>query len=84
MVDGSSRTSSSDQGVLGEFRAARLSIDFAKRHITDLDQHLNAAQRAELLAYRTLIHTNLETATLFSAWCEPTGYNEMKKVKPHC
>ncbi|GAX75398.1 hypothetical protein CEUSTIGMA_g2842.t1 [Chlamydomonas eustigma] len=80
MLHSSCPTSSSDQGVLGEFRAARLTIDFAKRHAVDLDQHLSDAQRAELLAYRTLIQTNLETATLFSAWCEPIGYTEIKKV----
>jgi hypothetical protein len=38
--------------VLGEFRAAQLSMDFARRHIVDLDQHLTSAQKAELLAYR--------------------------------
>jgi len=45
-------TSSEPGGVLGEFRAAQLSMDFARRHIVDLDQHLTSAQKAELLAYR--------------------------------
>ena len=44
--------SSQQGGVLNEFRAAQLSIDFARRHTQDLDQHLTSAQKAELLAYR--------------------------------
>ncbi len=69
-----------ETGALGEFRAARLCIDFARRHSTDLDQHLSAPQRAELMAYQALMQTRLEVATTLSAWCEPLGFAEVRKA----
>ena len=63
-----------------ESRVASLCVDFCRRHALDLDQHLTSPQKAELLAYKVLIQTRLEVATLFSAWCEPSGFKEMSKV----
>ena len=41
--------------ALSEFRAAQLCVEFARRRVMDLDQHLTSAQKAELLAYRVMI-----------------------------
>lgn len=70
------------KGVLNEFHAARTCIAFAQQHLKDLDQNLTTSQRAELLAYSVLIETRLEVATMVSAWCEPLGFAELRKVRP--
>ena len=63
-----------------ESRVASLCVDFCRRHAQDLDSFLSPAQKAELLAFKVLIQTRLEVAALFSAWLEPSGFNEMRKV----
>ncbi|KAG1672518.1 hypothetical protein FOA52_002827 [Chlamydomonas sp. UWO 241] len=70
----------SAKGVLSEFASARACTHFAARHVKDIDAHLSSAQRAELLAYTVLVETRLDTATVVSAWCEPSGFAEMRKV----
>lgn len=63
-----------------ESRVAELCVEFCRRHALDLDQHLTSPQKAELLAYKVLIKSRLEVAALFSAWFEPAGFDEMRKV----
>lgn len=59
--------------------AARSVFVFARKHSRDLDVGLTAAQRAELLAFSTLME-KLATATAVASWCEAKGFSEYKKV----
>lgn len=59
--------------------AARSVFVFARKHSRDLDVGLTAAQRAELLAFSTLME-KLSTATAVASWCEAKGFSEYKKV----
>lgn len=62
-----------------ECAAARSVFVFARKHARDLDVGLTAAQRAELMAFSTLLD-KLVVATAISLWCEPKGFAEYKKV----
>ncbi|MEW5303466.1 MAG: hypothetical protein WDW36_006154 [Sanguina aurantia] len=59
--------------------AARSVFVFARKHSRDLDAGLTAAQRAELLAFSTLMQ-KLATATAVASWCEAKGFSEYKKA----
>ncbi len=56
-------------------------LSFSKQHVHDLDHDLTAAQRAELLAFSTMVEARLDVATTFTTWCEPHGFKEFKKVR---
>ncbi|KAL6764095.1 hypothetical protein V8C86DRAFT_2482104 [Haematococcus lacustris] len=63
-----------------EFSASRACIALAQQAVHDLDAHLTMAQRAELLAFSSLVESKLETATLYSMWCESKGCSEYIKA----
>ncbi|PNW85250.1 hypothetical protein CHLRE_03g177900v5 [Chlamydomonas reinhardtii] len=63
-----------------EFAAAGAVLAYAKKHIKDLDAPLSLAQRADLLAFTSLVENRLNVATLMTCWCEPRGFAEMKKA----
>eukprot|EP00798_Chlamydomonas_sp_ICE-L_P028886 gene28886-32078_t len=64
----------------GEFGAARATIAFFKKHVHELDDHLSVAQKAEMLAFSSLVESKLEVATEYTCWCDPTGFAELKKA----
>ncbi|KAJ9527394.1 hypothetical protein QJQ45_025663 [Haematococcus lacustris] len=63
-----------------EFSASQACIALAQQAVHDLDAHLTMAQRAELLAFSSLVESKLETATLYSMWCESKGCSEYIKA----
>lgn len=67
-----------------DFAAARSVIAFARKHVNDLDAHLTASQRAQLLAFSVMVESKLDTATAVSTWCEGRGFGEYKKVRRYC
>lgn len=63
-----------------EFQTARDIISYAKKHIRDLDASLSLGQRADLLAFSSLVETRLDVATTLTTWVEARGFSEYKKV----
>lgn len=47
----------------------------------DLDSHLSSAQRAEILAWCSLVENRLDVATNFTCWVESRGYLEYCKAR---
>lgn len=62
-----------------EFAAARAVMAYLRKH-ANLDAGLSAQQRAELLAFATLVETKLQPAILYSTWCEPAAYSQYTRV----
>ena len=46
----------------------------------DLDAQLTAAEKADALAYKQYIQSNLEPATQYTTWVESRGFKEFRKV----
>ncbi|GLC44359.1 hypothetical protein PLESTB_000477700 [Pleodorina starrii] len=67
-------------GASDEFSSAAAVVAYAKKHIKDLDAHLSLGQRADQLAFTTLIESRLNVATNMTMWCESRGFNELKKA----
>ncbi|GFR41093.1 hypothetical protein Agub_g1737 [Astrephomene gubernaculifera] len=63
-----------------EFASAASVIAYAKKHVRDLDSHLSLGQRADLLAFTTLVESRLNVATTLTTWCEARGFAEIKKA----
>ncbi|KAG2500018.1 hypothetical protein HYH03_002300 [Edaphochlamys debaryana] len=63
-----------------EFASSTALIAYAKKHIRDLDAPLSLGQRADLLAFSTLVETRLNAATTISCWGESRGFSEYKKA----
>jgi hypothetical protein len=63
-----------------EFDAARACVAYGRHRVRDLDHHLSPAQRAELLAFATLVQSKLDAAAEFSIWMEAKGYQAYAKV----
>ncbi len=49
--------------------------------VADLDSWLSPPQRAERLAFATLLSSRLEPASQFTTWLEPRGFREFRKVR---
>ena len=66
--------------VASELAGARAIIAHLRRKpATDLDANLGAELRAEVLAFATLVETNLLPALLHSTWCEPEAYSKFTR-----
>lgn len=68
------------ENVMAEFEGARAIISHLQRKHTNLDARLSPTDRAELLAFSTLINTRLIPALLYTTWCEPEAYSKRTKV----
>lgn len=55
-------------------------IDHLKANIKDLDADLSHSDRADLTAYRTLVQTILEPASLCTMWLEAESYSTYTQV----
>lgn len=53
----------------------------ARSGVADLDGWLAPPQRAELLAFATLISAKLDAATQYTTWLEKRGFGEFRKVR---
>ncbi len=80
-VEAEGQFSSKAEG--SEFAAARTCIDLARTTVKDLDAQLTTAQRAEVLAFASLLEQRLDTATEYSMWAEPSGYKAHVQVRAH-
>lgn len=60
--------------------AAAILAALAKANIAHLDSWLSPAQKAELLAFSTLINSKLDVATHYTTWLEQRGFREFRKV----
>jgi hypothetical protein len=69
------------EASVSEFTAAQAVISFCKKNSLDLDANLSGAQRAELLAFSTLVTTKLNLATTLCTWCEDSGFKAFKQVE---
>jgi hypothetical protein len=49
--------------------------------VADLDAWLNPSQRAEVLAFVTLLSAKLDVATHYTMWLEARGFREFRKVR---
>jgi hypothetical protein len=49
--------------------------------VADLDAWLNPSQRAEVLAFVTLLSAKLDVATHYTMWLEARGFGEFRKVR---
>lgn len=66
---------------LGDLAAARAILAaLAKSNTVNLDAGLSPAQRAELLAFVTLVTARLDVATHYTTWLEPRGFREFRKA----
>lgn len=66
----------------GDLAAARAIIAaLAASGAGDLDAWLAPPQRAELLAFATLLQAKLDTATHYTTWIEKRGFGEFRKVR---
>ena len=65
-----------------EYRSARVIIDHLKENIKDLDADLSHSDRAQLTAFRTLVQTVLEPASLCTTWLEAESYSTYTQVLP--
>jgi hypothetical protein len=80
---GSDVAAATDAGDLAAARAIIAAL--AASGAGDLDGWLAAPQRAELLAFATLLQAKLDVATHYTTWIEKRGYGEFRKVRPrHC
>lgn len=66
-------------GSGSDFAAVPAFLEVARK-ARDLDSHLSAAQRAELLAFTTLVNDKLNTATTYSTWVEPAGFAAFRQA----
>jgi hypothetical protein len=60
--------------------AAAILAALAKSNVAQLDTWLSPAQKAEQLAFVTLITAKLDVATQYSTWLEGRGFREFRKV----
>lgn len=69
-----------------DYQSARVIIDHLKKHIKDLDGHLSQSDLADLTAFRTLVQTCLEPASLCTMWLEAESYSKHTQVTylPSC
>ena len=63
-----------------EFLSARAIISHLQGHTKDLDAELSVSERADLVAFKTLIQTSIEPATLYTLWCENESFNKHTQV----
>ena len=63
-----------------EYRSARGIIDYLKAHVKDLDAGLSQSDRADLTAFRSLVQTVLEPASLCTMWLETESYSTYTQV----
>ena len=63
-----------------EDKSARLIIDHLKENVKDLDANLSHSDRADLTAFRTLVQTVLEPASLCTMWLEADSYSTYTQV----
>ncbi|GBF92589.1 metaxin [Raphidocelis subcapitata] len=63
-----------------DLAAARAILSHLRKAGADLDAWLSPAQRAEVAAFSLLVEARLEPATLWTAWLERRGFNEMRKA----
>lgn len=67
---------------LGDLAAARaITAALAKAGVVNLDAWLSPAQKAEQLAFITLVTSKLDVATHYTTWLEARGFREFRKVK---
>ena len=66
-----------------EYRSARAIIQHLKESVKDLDADLSQSDRADLTAFRSLVQTVLEPATLCTMWLEVESYSTYTQVVPH-
>ncbi|KAL3141776.1 hypothetical protein ABBQ32_004451 [Trebouxia sp. C0010 RCD-2024] len=64
-----------------EDKAARLIIDHLKGNVKDIDANLSQSDRADLTAYRTLVQTILEPASLCTMWLEADSYSTYTQAR---
>eukprot|EP00879_Flechtneria_rotunda_P027958 GHRR01030027.1.p1 GENE.GHRR01030027.1~~GHRR01030027.1.p1 ORF type:complete len:290 (+),score=92.71 GHRR01030027.1:192-1061(+) len=75
---GSEVPAASDAGDLAAARA--IIAHLAKSGLADLDAKLSPPQRAELLAFTSLVQSTLDIATHYTTWVEQRGYREFRKA----
>lgn len=63
-----------------DYQSARVILDHLKMHVKDLDGHLSQSERADLTAFRTLVQTCLEPASLCTMWLEAESYSKHTQV----
>ena len=63
-----------------EYRSAQVIIDHLKAHVKDLDGELSQSDQADLTAFRTLVQTVLEPASLCTMWLETESYSSYTQV----
>lgn len=63
-----------------EHHAARRIIDHLKDKVKNLDAGLSQSDRADLTAFRTLVQSILEPATVCTTWLEAESYATYTQV----
>lgn len=63
-----------------EFQSARACIQHLQSNCQDLDGQLSSSEKADLVAFSSLIQNSLEPATLYSTWCESESFNQHTQV----
>ena len=66
-----------------EYGSARVIIDHLKAHVKNLDGDLSQSDQADLTAFRTLVQTVLEPASLCTMWLEAESYSTYTQVIGH-
>ncbi|DBA69239.1 hypothetical protein WJX79_004648 [Trebouxia sp. C0005] len=63
------------------YQSARAIIQHLKQHTKDIDAELSDSDRADLIAFRTLVQNALEPATQYTLWCEAESFSKHTQVK---
>ncbi len=66
------------------YQSARVIIQHLQQQLKDIDADLSDSDRADLIAFRTLVQNALEPATQYTLWCEAESFSKHTQVLLHC
>ena len=66
------------------YQSARAIIQHLQQQTKDIDAELSDSDRADLIAFQTLVQNALEPATQYTLWCEAESFSKHTQVLLHC
>ena len=65
------------------YQSARAIIQHLQQQTKDIDAELSDFDRADLIAFQTLVQNALEPATQYTLWCEAESFSKHTQVLLH-
>lgn len=65
------------------YQSARAIIQHLQQQTKDIDAELSDSDRADLIAFQTLVQNALEPVTQYTLWCEAESFNKHTQVLLH-